>query len=72
MMPTRITRLLSPRCLKANSLEVLNRVLGTEYNDPDQLIKFMITPSNKTDVALKIFDTTEAVAFPGYINAAVE
>jgi putative ATP-dependent endonuclease of the OLD family len=63
---------LEPQMLKANSLEVLNRVLGTEHNDPDQLIKFMVTPSNKTDVALKIFDTTEAVAFPGYINAAVE
>jgi hypothetical protein len=58
--------------LKANGLDVLNRVLGTQYKDADQLIKYMVTPSNKTDVGLKIFDTTETLAFPGYINAAVQ
>src|SRR5260370_21124051 len=36
------------------------------------LIKYMVAPSNKTGVALRIFDTTETLAFPGYINAAVE
>ncbi len=63
---------LEPQMLKANSLAVLNRILCTDYEDGDRLIKFMTTPSNKTDVALKIFDTTEALGFPGYINAAVE
>ncbi|WP_424630646.1 ATP-dependent nuclease [Bradyrhizobium sp. SYSU BS000235] len=58
--------------LKANSLDALNKVLGTDHQDPDQLIKWMTTPSNKTDVALKVFDTTEKLAFPAYINAAVE
>jgi predicted ATP-dependent endonuclease of OLD family len=63
---------LEPQMLKANSLELLNRVLGTECKTPDELIKHMTTPSNKTDVALKIFDTTETLAFPGYINVVVE
>jgi putative ATP-dependent endonuclease of the OLD family len=63
---------LEPQMLKANGLTVLNGVLGTQYGDPDQLIKYMVTPSNKADVALKIFDTTEALVFPGYINAAIE
>ncbi|MDA9407017.1 hypothetical protein [Bradyrhizobium sp. CCBAU 45384] len=58
--------------LKANSLERLNIVLGTDYADSGELIEYMTKPANKTDVALKIFDTTEAIAFPGYINAAVE
>jgi hypothetical protein len=58
--------------LKANSLGLLNRILGKQYKDPDALIKYMTTPANKTDVALKLFDTTEKIAFPDYINAAVE
>jgi putative ATP-dependent endonuclease of the OLD family len=63
---------LEPQMLKANSLDLLNRILGKQYKDPDALIKYMTTPANKTDVALKLFDTTEKIAFPGYINAAVE
>jgi hypothetical protein len=63
---------LEPQMLKANGLDVLNRVLGTKYKDTDALIKYMTTPANKTDVALKLFDTDEKIAFPGYINAAVE
>lgn len=63
---------LEPQMLKANSLDALNRVLGTEYKKAHDLIKYMVTPANKTDIALKILDSTEELAFPGYINAAVE
>jgi putative ATP-dependent endonuclease of the OLD family len=63
---------LEPQMLKANSLSALNQVLGTDYQDPAQLIKYMVIPANKTDIALKIFDAAEPLAFPGYINAAVE
>lgn len=63
---------LEPQMLKANSLDVLNRVLGTMYKDGEQLIKYMVTPANKTDVALKLFDTAEVLAFPGYVNEAVK
>jgi putative ATP-dependent endonuclease of OLD family len=63
---------LEPQMLKANSLDTLNRVLGTKYSDADQLMEYMGKPANKTDVALKLFDTAEALAFPGYINEAVE
>jgi ABC-type multidrug transport system ATPase subunit len=63
---------LEPQMLKANDLDVLNRILGKEFRDADALIKYMTTPANKTDVALKLFDTPEKIAFPGYVNAAVE
>lgn len=63
---------LEPQMLKANSLELLNSVLGTDYSDSSELIEYMTKPANKTDVALKIFDATETIAFPGYIDAAVE
>jgi predicted ATPase len=63
---------LEPQMLKANSLDTLNRVLGTDHKSEEALIKWMTTPSNKTDVALKIFDSTEELAFPSYIDAAVE
>lgn len=47
-------------------------MLGTDYASSNELIEYMTKPANKTDVALKIFDTAEAIVFPGYINAAVE
>lgn len=37
-----------------------------------KLLKYMAIPPNKIGVALKIFDSAEALVFPGYIDAAVE
>lgn len=65
-------RTLEPQMLKANSLAVMNRVLGTEYENGDDLISYMTKPANKTDVALKLFDSNEVLTFPGYINDAVQ
>ncbi|KRR29118.1 ATP-dependent nuclease [Bradyrhizobium retamae] len=63
---------LEPQMLKANNLGTLNGILGTSYGTSEELIAYMTKPANKTDVALKLFDTSETLAFPGYINAAVE
>lgn len=60
---------LEPKFLKANSLAVLNVILGVEYENIDELHKYM--KNNKTDCALKIFDTTEAINFPQYILDAI-
>ncbi len=63
---------LEPQMLKANSLPVMNRVLGAEYENDTDLITYMTKSANKTDIALKIFETSELLAFPGYINDAVQ
>lgn len=61
---------LEPKLLKANSLESFNKIFGTNYTNIDNLHKYM--KANKTDCALKIFDTTETVNFPEYILEAIK
>jgi len=59
--------------LKANSLEVLNNVLGKvgdkAFKKEDDLLTYM--KNNKTDVSLKIFNSNENLSFPDYINDAI-
>jgi putative ATP-dependent endonuclease of OLD family len=61
---------LEPKFLKVNSLEILNKVLGTSYTTNDELHKFM--KANKTECALKVFETAETLQFPKYILDAIE
>lgn len=61
---------LEPKILKSNDLEKINKILETTYENEDELHKYM--KSNKTDCALKIFDTTEEISFPQYILDAIQ
>lgn len=61
---------LEPKLLKANSLTLLNSVLGKSYVDEESLMVHM--KSNKTDVALAIFETDEQVKYPQYIEDAIK
>lgn len=61
---------LEPKLLKVNSRETLNKVFGTTYQSDDELQKFM--KANKTECALKIFETTETIKFPQYILDAIK
>lgn len=61
---------LEPKFLKANSHELLNKVLGMTYQTDDELQKYM--KANKTECALKIFETTETINFPQYILDAIK
>lgn len=61
---------LEPKLLKANSLIALNKIFATNYDDIDDLHKFM--KKNKTQCALKIFDTKEDINFPEYILNAIK
>lgn len=63
---------LEPQLLKANSLTVLNTILGTTHADDKALLKFMRAKENKTDCALKMFATDKAWATPGYIADAIK
>lgn len=60
---------LEPKILKENSRAILNTILGTAYSTDDDLHKYM--KANKTECALKIFETTVAIKFPKYILSAI-
>ncbi|RWU08121.1 ATP-dependent nuclease [Pedobacter chitinilyticus] len=61
---------LEPKFLKSNGVENINRILGTKNKTEDQLHEYM--KANKTDCALKIFETKEKLTFPQYILDAIE
>jgi putative ATP-dependent endonuclease of OLD family len=60
---------LEPKLLKANSLEKMNTILGKAYTNIDDMHKFM--KENKTECALKVFETEETLNFPEYILNAI-
>ena len=61
---------LEPQIVAANSVEALNTILGTSYEDVDKLVEHMV--DNKTSCALKLHDTTEALTMPQYIQDAID
>lgn len=61
---------LEPQLLKANSRDILNTILGTKHDDDNALLKYM--NNNKTECALKIFETDQAWKAPEYIKNAIE
>ena len=52
-----------------NEIATLNKVLGTEFENKDLIVDYMI--KNKTECALKIFETEESITFPKYIEDAI-
>lgn len=58
---------LEPQLVKHNQISVLNRVFGKTYTDTSELIDYMTKSENKTDCAVKIFETTEDIIIPPYI-----
>ena len=60
---------LEPQMLKANSLETLNALLGTTYENGAALLASMTR--NKTDWALRLFRATALANYPAYIRDAV-
>jgi putative ATP-dependent endonuclease of OLD family len=60
---------LEPKLMKENSLETLNSIFNKGFTSEDELHKYM--RNNKTECALKIFESTTAVKFPQYILDAI-
>lgn len=68
---------LEPQMVHANkeNLETLRSVLAikaSKYPDEQSIIKFMESPSNKTECALKLFGTDLDIKFPQYILDAIK
>jgi len=59
---------LEPQFLKVNGVKVVNKILGKNMTE-DELHRYM--KANKTECALKIFDTREVLKFPKYILDAI-
>lgn len=62
---------LEPKIIKANreNLELFNNLFQTQYEDVDDLRKYM--KQHKTECAMVIFDTNKKIAFPDYILKAI-
>lgn len=60
---------LEPCMVRANNLEILNTILGKSFETEDELIKHMV--NNKTDCALKIFESEIKINYPTYIEEAI-
>lgn len=60
---------LEPKFLKENGKALLNSIFGTAYDSDDDLNKYM--KNNKTNCALKVFDTAQVIKFPSYIVEAI-
>jgi hypothetical protein len=60
---------LEPQLVKANGLQLVNQILGKSYSTEDELLKHM--RDNKTESALKFFETKTAWNVPEYISYAV-
>jgi len=61
---------LESQIAKCNELEVLNKILETEYGNKEELINYM--KSEKTECALRFFETQENFTVPAYIENAIE
>lgn len=62
-------RSLEPQLIAVNGREKLNRMLGSACATDNELLSYMT--SNKADCALALFESTEALTIPGYIQDAV-
>lgn len=60
---------LEPQIVESNNLDVLNNIFGTSHKDQEALKEYM--GKNKTECALNIFDSTEGIVFPQYIEDAI-
>ena len=63
-------RTLEYHIVKLNSRDQLNKIFGKAYPTDDELLGFML--NNKTDCALRIFDSPETLVMPEYIQNAVK
>lgn len=63
---------LEPQLVAANGLETINRVLGRSFGSTSEAAHYMSDPNHKTEVALALHDTTEALIMPPYIQEALD
>jgi len=60
---------LEPQLVGSNTVALINKVLGKAFATEEGLVSYMT--NNKTECALKIFETKEKITFPTYIDDAI-
>jgi len=61
---------LEPQIVKCNDFGTLNKILDRRFTGLELLLSYM--EENKTECALKIFETKENIEFPAYVKQAIE
>ena len=61
---------LEPQIVECNNFTALNKIFGTSHKNQESLKKYM--ENNKTECALKIFETQEEIIFPQYVTESIE
>lgn len=61
---------LEPQIVKHNDLSVLNKILGVECADKQELADYMI--GNKTECALRLLESPEKITIPPYVENAIK
>ena len=61
---------LEPQVISVNGLELLNSILGKDYKAEEELEHYMTR--NKTEWALAVFESQQAITMPSYIVDALE
>ena len=60
---------LEPCIYRANTLDIMNQILDKNFSEADDLLRYM--KGNKTEVALKIFNSIIKIKYPKYIEEAI-
>lgn len=63
---------LEPQLVSVNELSILNDILGKDYTSEAELIKYMTSSGNKSECAMRIFDSNKKIVISGYINDAIQ
>lgn len=61
---------LEPHLLHSNSLALFNKIFDTSFADDCEMLSFMTR--NKSEAALRLFQSTEPLQFPAYIENAID
>jgi len=62
---------LEPQICAANDRALLNSIFNTSYSTDEDLVNYMSNSAHKTTCALAIFEASECITMPEYINDAI-
>ena len=60
---------LEPHIISCNNLALLNKIFKTKHADITSLETYM--KNNKTECAINLFETSESIQFPQYVQDAI-
>lgn len=63
---------LEPQLVSVNELSVLNQIFEKDFKTKEEMIKYMTSSGNKTECAMRIFDSNQEIVIPEYINEAIK